>query len=468
MFFKTTMILNEKEGGALMLRKRKLFGMVILILISTFFIPIMVFPAEKKVVRVWHTETEPATIAAFQEIINDFEKLHPDITIKQEGLAWGDLEAKLTAALAAGSPPDAAHGQAVTCASFYAKGLLRSQEDIAAVIGRDNIWEPVRMQCFHDGKYYGIPHSPNVSLLIYRKDIFKAKGLKQPETWDDFIKVAQAMMERDKDGRVTRYGLSLPGTPLFINILVGELTAANGGRLFDLKAGRPTFTEKQVVEVLDFYKKLNDTVLPPGWLGHAYLDTFANLATGKAAMLYQGYGRGAGYIEKYAPKGTGNPDHFGVMVKPHGPSGKQTAAQIDAEPWMIFKNAKYPEEAAEFIKFFFKEEEYIKYLHTVPIHLLPTLKSVQRSKAYQANEMYQRWKEWVDMDYYYFEKNLAKPTLITQWADLKLPFGLEILGSGIVVDMVTDAVRGMPSKEAAAKAQARAEELITKLGYKRW
>jgi ABC-type glycerol-3-phosphate transport system substrate-binding protein len=76
--------------------------------------------AQQKVVRIWHTETEPQTIAAFQEIINGFEKLHPDITIKQEGLAWGDLEAKLTAALAAGAPPDASHGQAVTCASFYA------------------------------------------------------------------------------------------------------------------------------------------------------------------------------------------------------------------------------------------------------------------------------------------------------------------------------------------------------------
>src|SRR5512139_684254 len=451
-----------------MLRKRKLFGIAVLILISTFFIPMMVFSAEKKVVRIWHTETEPATIAAFQEIINDFEKLHPDITIKQEGLALGDLEAKLTAALAAGAPPDASHGQAVTCASFYAKGLLRDQEDIAAVIGRDNIWEPVRMQCFHDGKYYGIPHSPNVSLLIYRKDIFKAKGLKQPETWDDFVKVAQAMMERDKDGRVTRYGLSLPGTPLFINIFFGELTAANGGRLFDLKTGRPTFTEKQVVEVLDFYKKLNDTVLPPGWLGHGYLDTFANLATGKAAMLYQGYGRGAGYIEKYAPKGMADPEHFGVLVKPHGPSGKETAAQIDAEPWMIFKNAKYPDEAAKFLKFFFKEENYIKYLHTVPIHLLPTLKSVRNNPAYQANEMVRKWKDWQDMQYRYFDSGQAKPTLIVDWNDLRLPFGLEILGSGIVPDMVTDAVRGMPSKEAAAKAQARAEELITKLGYKRW
>jgi ABC-type glycerol-3-phosphate transport system substrate-binding protein len=255
---------------------------------------------------------------------------------------------------------------------------------------------------------------------------------------------------------------------LFINIAVGELTKANSGRLFDLKTGRPTFTEKQVIEVLDFYKKLSATVLPPGWLGHGYLDTFANLATGKTAILYQGYGRGAGYIERYASKDMADPEHFGVLVKPHGPSGKETAAQIDAEPWMIFKNAKYPEEAAEFLKFFFKEENYIKYLLTVPIHLLPTLKSVRTNPAYQANEMVRKWKEWQDMQYRYFDTGQAKPTLIVDWDDLKLPFGLEILGSGIVPDMVTDAVRGMTSKEAAAKAQARAEELITKLGYKRW
>jgi len=423
---------------------------------------------EKKVVRVWHTETEPKSVQAFQEIINEFEKLRPDITVKQEALAWGDLEAKLTAALAAGAPPDASHGQAVTCASFYAKGLLRPMEDVADAIGRDNIWEAIRGPCRFEGKYFGIPHSAATSLLIYRKDIFKQKGLKPPETWDDLIKVAEAMMERDKDGRVTRYGLSLPGVGLFINIMVGELTKANGGRLFDPKTGRPTFTEKPVIEVLDFYKKLNATVLPPGWLGHGYLDTFTNMATGKAAMLYQGYGRGAGLIEKYAPKEMANADHFGVLVRPIGPSGKVTAAQIDAEPWMIFKNAKYPNEAAEFLKFFYKEEPYIKYLHSVPIHLLPTLKSVRKNPAYQANDMIRRWREWQDMQYRYFEADQAKPTLIIEWADLQLPFGLEILGSAIIPDMVTDAVRGMPSQQAATKAQARAEELITKLGHKRW
>ena len=423
---------------------------------------------DKKVVRIWHTETEAKSVEAFQGIIKEFEKLRPDITVKQEALAWGDLEPKLTAALAAGAPPEASHGQAVTCATFYAKGLLRPMEDVAEAIGRENIWEAIRGPCRFDGKYYGIPHSAATSLLIYRKDIFKQKGLKPPETWDDLIKVGEAMMERDKDGRVTRYGLSLPGVPLFINILVGELTKANGGRLFDPRTGRPTFTEKQVVEVLEFYKKLNATILPPGWLGHGYLDTFVNVATGKAAMLYQGYGRGAGLIERHAPKEMANADHFGVLVRPVGPSGKVTAAQIDAEPWMIFKNAKYPDEAAEFLKFFYREEHYIRYLHSVPIHLLPSLKSVRRNPAYQANDMIGRWKEWQDMQYRYFEADQAKPTLIIEWADLRLPFGLEILGSGIIPDMVTDAVRGMPSREAAAKAQARAEELITKLGHKRW
>ncbi|HSB71494.1 MAG TPA: sugar ABC transporter substrate-binding protein [Candidatus Methylomirabilis sp.] len=446
-----------------MRRRAAIAGMTLVLALA-----VSAWGGERKVVRVWHTETEPQTVAAMQEIANDFEKLHPDISIRQEGLAWGDLEAKLTAALAAGAPPETSHGQAFTCASFYHKGLLRDQEDIANAIGKENIFEAVRNLCRFDGKYYGITHSPNTNLLIYRKDLFKQKGLKPPETWDDFIKVAQAMMERDATGRVTRYGLSLPGVPLFVNILVAELTKANGGRLFDGTTGRPTFTEKQVVEVLDFYKKMNDTILPPGWLGHGYLDTFTNLATGKVAMVYQGHGRSAGYIEKYAPQGTGTPEYFGVMRKPHGPSGKETAAQVDAEPWMIFKNSKYPEEAAEFLKFFFQEKNYIKYLHTVPIHLLPTLKSVRNSPAYQSNEMYRRWKEWVEMDYYYFERDLAKPTLVVDWNDLKLPFLLEIFGSNILPDMVTDAVKGMPSAQAAAKAQARAEELITKLGSKRW
>ena len=59
--------------------------------------------------------------------------------------------------------------------------------------------------------------------------------------------------------------------------------------------------------------------------------------------------------------------------------------------------------------------------------------------------------------------------MITEWDDLELPFVQELASSGILIDMVTDVVvRDVSPADAAARAQERAEELITQLGYKKW
>jgi multiple sugar transport system substrate-binding protein len=417
---------------------------------------------DKKVVRIWQTETEPQTLAVLHQLAAEFEKTRPNVEVKIEGLAWGDLEKKLTAALAAGAPPDATHGQPITCASFAAKGLLRPLDDLVAAIGQDNLVDAFRNLCRVDGRFYGVGHSPASSVFVYRKDLLAQKGLKVPKTWDELIQVADALKEV-KDGQVVRYGLTMTGAPLFINIGVGELLKTNDGRLINAQ-GRPTLTEKPVIELLDFYKKLN-RVLPPGWTGHGYLDTFANLANGKAAMLYQAYGRGTGYIEKYAPKEIASPDYFAVTDKVVGPSGKTPAAQLDCEPWMVFKDAKHGAEAVEFLKFFYKDDNYIRYLHTVPIHLLPITKSAFRSPKYADNATIRKWRPWVDMQEKYFRNDWIKPIIVTDWDDMKKPYLLEVMGSGILVDMVLDAVKGMPSPEAAARAQKRVEELLVSAGY---
>ncbi len=418
--------------------------------------------AQGKTVRIWQTETEPQTLAVLNQLAAEFEKQHPGVAIKIEGLAWGDLEKKLTAALAAGAPPDASHGQPITCVSFAAKGLLRPLDDLVDAIGKDNLVEAFRNLCRWNGRYYGVGHSPASSLFVYRKDLLAQKGLKVPRTWDELIQVAEALREV-KDGQVVRYGLTMTGQPLFVNIAVGELLKTNGGRLFDPE-GRPTLTERPVIELLDFYKKLN-RVLPPGWTGHGYLDTFANLANGKAAMLYQAYGRGVGYIEKYAPRELADPEHFAVADKLVGPSGRSPAAQLDCEPWMVFKDGRHPDEAVEFLKFFYRDDNYIRYLHTVPIHLLPITRSTYRNPKYADQPLIRKWRPWVDMQERYFRNDWIKPVLVTDWEDMKRPYLLEVMGSGILVDMVFDAVKGLPSAEAAARAQKRVEELLQRGGY---
>ena len=59
---------------------------------------------------------------------------------------------------------------------------------------------------------------------------------------------------------------------------------------------------------------------------------------------------------------------------------------------------------------------------------------------------------------------------MVEWVDMTTkPYLMEILGSGILKDMVMEVTKeGVAPEKAAAKAQKRAEELIKDKGYAKW
>src|ERR671924_279073 len=89
----------------------------------------------QKVIRVWHTETQPNSQEAVKNIAKRFEAKHPGVKVEVEALAWGDLEPKIMQSLAAGAPPELSHGQPITCAALQAKGLLLPLDDVVNAIG---------------------------------------------------------------------------------------------------------------------------------------------------------------------------------------------------------------------------------------------------------------------------------------------------------------------------------------------
>ncbi len=444
----------------------------VLALIATLFLGITLAGQAvlaQKVVRVWHTETNPKSRKAIANIVARFEAGHPGIKVEAEALAWGDLEGKIMASLAAGSPPELSHGQPITCSALQAQGLLLPLDDVVRAIGENNIWDQIKRICRSGGHYYGLVHAAGTSLLIYRKDLARKKGLRPPKTWNDLLNNAKALtMDTNGDGKTDIYGLTIPGDNLFINIMMGELIKANGGRLFDNR-NRPQFTDRRMIETLKFWKELTK-YMPPGWEGHGYRETFANMYGQKAAMMFQGYGRGASLIEQSAPKHMANTNFFDVWQKPRGPSGSKPAAQVDQEPWMLFKGSKNPEAAKEFLKFFYRDENYLEYIQSVPIHFFPITKSLRKSRDYQNTPMIKRWKGWLEVQQYYLDNDLVKPTMVVDWEDLDdKPYLMEILGSGILKDMVMEVtLENVPPEKAAAKAQARAEELIRMKGHAKW
>ena len=58
-----------------------------------------------------------------------------------------------------------------------------------------------------DGKPYGIPYDGEVTVQVYRKDLYAAKGLKPAETYDQLLSNAKALT----DPANRTYGLALRG-----------------------------------------------------------------------------------------------------------------------------------------------------------------------------------------------------------------------------------------------------------------
>src|SRR5262245_24663207 len=221
--------------------------------------------------QVWHTEVEPQTVKTIQDTsIAEVERKCPGFKVKQQALGWGDLNTKLLAALAAGSPPDLTHLNPFMTASLYRKGLLRPMDELIRALNEKDIHEATLKLQFFDGKYYGVTHAMGATYIAERRDLREGKGLKAPETYDDMLKVAAALTD---DGK--RWATQMPGEKLYMGFVhPAEWLAGNGGSWVDAKTWRPQLNSKSMLETLGYAQKLNK-YMPAGWSGQKYLDTLA-------------------------------------------------------------------------------------------------------------------------------------------------------------------------------------------------
>src|SRR5438445_11686664 len=99
-------------------------------------------------------------------------------------------------------------------------------------------------------------------------------------------------------------------------------------------------------------------------------------ATYNIASAHRTVSRTIIYIERNAPKSMRDPEHFQPTLRPHGPSGQKGISALDGENWAVFTQSKYPSDASEFLRLFYKKEHHMAYCHSAPIHLTPTCKAM--------------------------------------------------------------------------------------------
>jgi ABC-type glycerol-3-phosphate transport system substrate-binding protein len=401
----------------------------------------------KVVVTMWDTEPNAATRAAVKAIVEDFQKLHKDIEVQAEGMGWGDMDRKLQAAMAARTPPTASHSQTYVVTSFRAKGLIEPLDDVVNAIGKDRIFPSVLQWLEYEGRYWGLTHAWGADNLGGRGDLAREAGVDPRgwKTWDDWLRDLPRLNKPPG-----HYAMSMSGIPFFVNEDVYMWTGSNGGRLFD-DQGNPRLDSRPVIEMLEFWKKVK-AFMPPGWASHDYLETLSFWATGKTAQTLM-WGRTAGYIDQYAPPDKRNPEVFQMWPKTVGPSGKQPLTQFDNEPWILYADAAAEEKAAarEFLKFFFRKENYRRYCDSVPVHLNSIFKDDFQDAGYMGHPERKRWKPWLDAQVRWVEMGRAMPILVCDPKDRLVPWLGDVAAAPILADMVMAVVERGRDPQAAAK-----------------
>jgi multiple sugar transport system substrate-binding protein len=212
-------------------------------------------------------------------------------------------------------------------------------------------WVPVMWDAgVFNGKVYGLAFDPNVQILMYRKDLLDAKGLKMPTTWPEYLEVATKVHTPEVAGSVMTAKRD-PQT----GINAWNLMTTRGNEIFDEKFA-PAFDNEKSVEALEMYKKLIDTVSAKGVLGYAGAEATTDFRLGKAAML-QWWASGAPLMKTGADSVVKDTVAFGPVIgweKKHSMRGVWN--------WSVSKDAKQRDAAWEYVKWFTTPEKMMTYI----------------------------------------------------------------------------------------------------------
>ena len=206
-------------------------------------------------ITMWTMEEQPDRMARQQQIADDF-KAATGHTVNVVAVTEKDIATRATAAFAAGELPDVLNHTVQHLLPFADAGILDTgaATDVIEDLGKNTFASGPLNMAMSDGEIVSVPTDGWTQLVVYRKDLFEANGLKAPKTFAD-IEAAIAALHNPP----SMYGF-VAATKIdetYMMQLIEHISLAAGYSPVNADGSVNEDTDK-LKNVLSFYKTIAD------------------------------------------------------------------------------------------------------------------------------------------------------------------------------------------------------------------
>lgn len=147
--------------------------------------------------------------AVYNQVIADYQRSHPNVTIKYQKQSPISYRDRLTGAIASESGPDIIriHNSWLP---MLKNSLAAAPESTYSFSAFKNTFYPVHSQdLIFQNKVYALPLEIDTLGLYINEDIFRNGGAEIPTDWDEFLAAARKLTVRDSSGRIKTAGAAM-------------------------------------------------------------------------------------------------------------------------------------------------------------------------------------------------------------------------------------------------------------------
>ncbi|WP_319581861.1 extracellular solute-binding protein [uncultured Pseudodesulfovibrio sp.] len=352
----------------------------------------------------WTTEVGKDRQAVIEYLAKVFMVFNPDVEVRVVGVEENSLAEIMAAAMGQGHGPDVVGCASNLVVAFCNQGWMDNNGAARVIdeVGRKRFYAgALNRVSLPNGSPCGIPFNGWVQGVWYRKDWFDKAGLARPDTWGALLKAAKTL----HDPAHGRYGI-LIGTrnDVYAEQVFTHLAMSAGVREFT-PDGKVVFDSPETVKTLKFYAELA-RYTPPGpqwWRGRDYY------FQGKLAMMfYSTFIMDDLAVSSVAADSltgsnfedlTGAPYDFRLLENTgmvSGLTGTRTAGYgvLHALGLTRSGDPDRSEAARRFVRFLFREDAYVTWLHMAPGGMMPVLKDIASSPVFyrDAQGVFQKYR----------------------------------------------------------------------------